>query len=59
MPDSLADIFMIAAIVVAGDFLLFGMAGLEAQIGHGSIWDPQPFVPPETGYASFWSLQPV
>ena len=42
MPESLSDVFLIAATVVAGDMLVFGMLGLETQIGHGSIWNPQP-----------------
>ena len=43
MPESLTSAFLVAASVVAGDFLVFGMLGLEGQIGHGSVWNPQPF----------------
>lgn len=42
MPESLSDVFALAAIVTMGDFFVFGMLGLEAQIGHGSMWNPQP-----------------
>lgn len=42
MPENLTSVFLLAASVVAGDFFVFGMLGLEAQIGHGSIWNPQP-----------------
>ena len=44
MPENLSDVFLLAAGVLAGDLLVFGMLGLEAQIGHGSIWNPQPMI---------------
>lgn len=45
MPESLSDIFVVAAAVVVGDMLVFGMLGMEAQLGHGSVWNPQPVGP--------------
>ena len=40
MPENLSDVFWIAATALAGDFLIFGVGGMGAQIGHGSIWSP-------------------
>lgn len=41
MPENLSDLFWIATTALMGDFLIFGTLGLESQIGHGSIWNPE------------------
>jgi len=44
MPENLTDVFTLAAMVLVGDFFIFGMTGMEAQLGHGSVWNPEPIV---------------
>lgn len=46
MPESLSELFWIVAGTLAVDAFVFGTLGLEAQIGHGSMWNP---------HESFWS----
>jgi hypothetical protein len=42
MTKTLSSIFMFVAMAATADFIGLGVLGLETQIGHGSIMNPEP-----------------